>query len=78
MSIQNLKAWAHDLDMVIIMLKDPWKKQLAGLVYSINRINDELAPTSVEKGFFVKNMKDKTLHKVVIKWNEFFELLKIE
>jgi hypothetical protein len=78
MSIQDLKAWAHDLDMVIVMLKDPWKKQLAGLVCSINRINHELAPTSIEKGFLVKNMKDKTLHNVVIRWNEFFERLKIE
>jgi len=76
--MQDLKVWAHDLDMVVVMLKDPQKKQLVGLICSINRINDELAPTLVEKGFFVKNMKDKTSHDVIIKWNEFIELLKIE
>jgi hypothetical protein len=78
MSIKGLKAWVHDLNMVIVMLEEPWKKQLAGLVYSINRINNELAPTLVKKGFFVKYMKDKTSHNVVIKWNEFVELLKIK
>jgi len=49
-----------------------------GLVCLIDQINDELVPTLVEKGFFVKNMKDKTLHDVIIKWNEFVKLLKIE
>jgi len=34
--------------------------------------------TLIEKGFFVKNMKDETLYDIVIKWNEFIELLKIE
>jgi hypothetical protein len=33
---------------------------------------------SIEKDFFVKNMKDNTSHDVVVKWNEFIELLKIE
>jgi hypothetical protein len=40
--------------------------------------HNELTPMSLEKGFFVKNMKDKTLHNVIVKWNEFIELLKIE
>jgi hypothetical protein len=71
MPIQDLKAWAHDLNMVTIMLEDPRKKQLAGLVCSINKINDELAPMLIEKGFLVKNMKDKTSHNAIIKWNEF-------
>ncbi len=62
--------------MVVIMLEDPWKKQLASC--SINIIINELTPMSLEKGFFVKNMKDKTLHDVIVKWNEFIELLKIE
>jgi hypothetical protein len=60
------------------MLKDPWKMQLVGLIYSINWINNELVPTLVEKGFLVKNMKEKTLHDDVAKWNEFVKLLKIE
>ncbi len=62
----------------MVILEDPWKKQLASLVYSINRINNEFALTLIEKGFFVKNMKDETLYDIVIKWNEFIELLKIE
>jgi hypothetical protein len=62
--------------MVVVMLKDRWKKQLTGFVCSINRINNELASTLVEKCFF--DMKDKTSHEVVVKWNEFIELLKIE
>ncbi len=78
MPIQVLKAWAHDLDMVDIMLKDPQKKQLVGLVCSMNRISEELTLMSINKGFFVKKMKEKTLHNIVIKWNEFTELLKIK
>jgi hypothetical protein len=71
MPIQDLKAWAHDLNMVIVMLEDPQKKHLVGLIYSINKITDELAPTLVKKGFFVKIMKDKTSHDIIVKWNEF-------
>jgi hypothetical protein len=52
MPVYDMKVWAHDLDMIVLMLEDPRKKQLASLVYSINRINDELAPTLVKKGFF--------------------------
>ncbi len=32
----------------------------------------------VEKGFVVKNTKEKTSHNIIIKWNEFIKLLKIE
>ncbi len=53
MPVYDMKVWAHDLDMIVLMLEDPRKKQLAGLVYSINRINDELAPTSIKKGFYL-------------------------
>ncbi len=28
MPIQDLRAWAHDLDMVVFMLEDPWKKKI--------------------------------------------------
>jgi hypothetical protein len=35
MPIQDLKAWARDLNMVVIMLEDSWKKQLVGLICSI-------------------------------------------
>lgn len=78
MPIQDLKAWVHDLDMVVIMLEDPWKKQFVGLICSINKMSDEFALMLVGKGFVMKNMKDKTLHNVIIKWNEFIECLKIE
>jgi hypothetical protein len=54
------------LDMVIVMLEDPRKKQLAGLVCSINQISNELALSTLKKGFLVKNMKHKTSHKVVV------------
>jgi hypothetical protein len=54
MPIQDLKVWTHDSDMVIVMFKDPCKKILLGLIYSINIISNELTLTSIEKGFFVK------------------------
>ncbi len=78
MPIYDLKVWVHDLNVIVIMWKDARKKQFVGLVCLIDQINDELVPTLVEKGFFMKNMKDKTLHDVIIKWNEFVKLLKIE
>jgi hypothetical protein len=64
--------------MVIVMPEDPWKKQLVGFVYSINKISNEFIPTLVKKGLVVKNMKDKTSHDIVVKWNECIKLLKIE
>jgi hypothetical protein len=60
------------------MPEDPWKKQLVGFVYSINKISNEFIPTLVKKGLVVKNMKDKTSHDIVVKWNECIKLLKIE
>ncbi len=78
MPIHNWKVWAHDLNMVVIMLEDPRKKQLVGLVYSINQISNEFTPTSIEKGFVVKNMKDKTSHNIIVCWNDFVKVLKIE
>jgi hypothetical protein len=53
--------------MVVIMLEDPWKKQLVGLICSINKMSDEFALMSIEKGFFMKNMKEKILHDVIVK-----------
>jgi hypothetical protein len=67
MPMQDLKAWVHDLDMVVVMLKDPQKKKLVGFICSINKITNELAPMLIEKGFLMKNTKDKTSHNVVIK-----------
>ncbi len=42
MPIQDLKVWAHDVNMVVVMLKDPRKKKLSNVICSINRIKDEL------------------------------------
>ncbi len=56
--IQDLRTWAHDLDMVVVMLEDPRKKQLASLVCSINKLVIA-CPAIVKKCFFMKNMKDK-------------------
>jgi hypothetical protein len=46
--------------MLVIMLEDPCMKQVVGLVYSIDIINNELSQTSVDKGFKFKDMKAKT------------------
>ncbi len=32
----------------------------------------------IEEGFFVKSMKDKTLHDIIVEWNVFVHLFKIE
>jgi len=60
MAIHTLKFWAHKLAIVVIMLEDPCMKQVVGLVYSIDIINNELSQTSVDKGFKFKDMKAKT------------------
>ncbi len=43
---------------MILFLKDPHKKQLLGLVCSIKKLDDALAPTNAEKRFKVKKFKD--------------------
>jgi hypothetical protein len=58
MPIQDLKAWAHDLDMVVVMLEDPQKKKLASLVCLINK-SAIACPDDNWEMFFMKNMKDK-------------------
>jgi hypothetical protein len=54
MPIHRLKVWVHKLAIVILMLKDPKKKQVVGLVCPIDRINNELSLINVEKGFKFK------------------------
>jgi hypothetical protein len=73
-----MKVWAHDLDIMVLMLEDLRKKQLVGLVYSINQISDELTPTSIEKCFIISTMEEKTAHDIIVHWNEFVELFKIK
>ncbi len=46
------------LNNVILFLEDPCKKQLVGLVCLVKKLDDALAPTSVGKGFEVKDIQD--------------------
>jgi hypothetical protein len=41
-----------------MFFKDPHKKQLVGLVCPVKKLDDTLAPTSAEKGFEVKKIKE--------------------
>jgi hypothetical protein len=60
------------------MSTDHREKQLAGFICSINQISDELALMLVKKGFVVSTMEEKITHDIIIHWNEFIKLLKIE
>jgi hypothetical protein len=60
MPFHNMARWASLLDDVILFLKDPHKKQLVGLVCLVKKLEDALAPTSVEQRFEVKKIKDLT------------------
>lgn len=57
MPFHNMAQWASLLDDVILFLKDPHKK-LVGLVCLVKKLEDALAPTSIEKRFEVKKIKD--------------------
>ncbi len=46
------------------MLEDLCKKHVVGLIYSIDKINNELSQTSADKGFKFKDMKAKTAQDV--------------
>jgi len=39
MPIHDMKVWAHDLDMVILMFEDQSKKQLASFVCLVNQMS---------------------------------------
>jgi hypothetical protein len=54
MPIQRLKVWVHELATVILMFKDPKKKQVVGLVFPIDRINNEISLINIEKSFRFK------------------------
>jgi len=51
---------------------------VVGLVYSIDKISDELSQIGASKGFKFKDMKVKTAQDVCDCWDEFFEILQIE
>ncbi len=76
--IHALKVWVHELMMVILMFKDPTKKQVFGLVYPIDRINNEFSLTCVEKGFKFKELKDKIMQDIRDHRDELFEVFQIE
>ncbi len=61
--------------MVVLMLEDLHKNQVAGLICSIERISDELTQTNVDKSFKFKDMKVKTMQDVCDHWDEFFKVL---
>jgi hypothetical protein len=51
MPIHDMAWWVPMLDNVILFLEDPCKKQLVGLLCSVKKLNNALAPTNVEKRF---------------------------
>jgi hypothetical protein len=58
MPFHNMAWWALSSDDRILFLKDPHKKQLVGLVCSVKKLDDALAPTNAKKRFEVKKIKD--------------------
>jgi hypothetical protein len=57
----------HAFDKVIFMLENMQNKQQVGLVCPINSLNDELMPSSVEKGLKFKGIKDLDATKIDVK-----------
>jgi len=78
MLIHTLKVWVHELAMVVLMLEDLIKKWVVAFVCLIDKISDELSLTSANKGFRLKELKDKIAQDVCDRWDEFFEVLQIE
>jgi hypothetical protein len=48
-------CWAPSLDQVIVFYEDLCKKQVE-IFYSMNKIDDALAPMRVDKGFKVSDI----------------------
>jgi hypothetical protein len=44
----------------------------------MNKLNDTLAPTNINKGFKVKDFLDLDVMVVFLKWIEFKELIELE
>ncbi len=65
------------LDKIIIFFEDLQKKQV-GLICLVNKLNNELVPTSVEKGFKVSKLQDFNMMAVLEKWNKSYELMEQE
>ncbi len=62
--------WALLQDDVILFLKDLCKKQLIGLLCPVNKFNETLAPTSVDKGFKMKDIEDLDAMAILMKYIE--------
>jgi hypothetical protein len=56
----------------------PCEKQLVGLVCLVKKIDNALAPTSIEKGFTVKKIKDLDVKAILEKWIKCKELIELE
>lgn len=74
MPIHVLAHQAPLLKKIIIFFEDLQKKQV-GLICLVNKLNNELVPTSVKKGFKVSNLQDFNMMVVLEKWNKFYELM---
>jgi hypothetical protein len=70
-----LGSQAHDGRLHV---RRPAKKQIIGFIYPIDKINEELSLTNVEKGFKFKELKDKIMQDVHDYWDEFVEVHRIE
>lgn len=70
MPIHDMAQWAPKSNNVILFLEDPYRKQLVGLVCLVKKLDDALVPTSVEKGFEMKDMQDLNVVVVLEKWIE--------
>lgn len=78
MPIHALKVWVHKLTTVVFMFENPRRKHVVGLVCLIDKINDGFSLTRVKKGFWFKELKDKTTQDNRDLWDEFFEVFQIE
>ncbi len=78
MPIHSLVFYMHAFDKVIIMMEDMRKKKQIGLICLASSLNDELMPSSVDKGLKFKGIKDLDAIEVSVKWNEFYELVQLE
>ncbi len=73
MPIHTLKVWAHKFAMVVLMLKDPRKKQVINLIYSVDKISNEVTFTNVEKRFKFKDMKAKIVQDIFLSLGQVFK-----
>ncbi len=78
MPIHAMVQWASSPNEVIMFIEDPCKKQKVGLMFPLNKLNDALSPTNIDKGFKVKDFPNLDVMVVLLKWIEFKELIESE